>query len=928
MNPVANVYCDQCHARLVTSEGMMPPSEMAEETVELPIRMQGISLPTRTTADDVEEEGDDDTPPWLHELIGSGDEGEGAPQRDEEEALAPAELPDWLSGLDAETEGEEAEVPTTSSEPVTSADDELPDWLSGLSEEPGPAAQNANEPEEEIAPTNEEDLPDWLAGLSPAEGTEVEAFAPSGAPEASAEDESLEDEALPEWLRGGEEPEEPAPEPPPAAESELPDWLQGAAPESAEEYGQEEIADGELPDWLGGSVPSSQETFAEEAEEELPDWLSGTPASQEPESAEAYGAEELPDWLSGSASEPEDAFEDEGELPDWLAGSALEEEPPAAVERGAAREEDAAQATLQGEEGPDWLADLEAPSEEEPRAEVEEELPDWLRGLEEPPQAAVEEPEAAPAPAEDLPGWLSDLEPPAEAVESVSPLGADYPAEEEGAQAPLDASEALSLPEAEEAEPAAEEEGEGALPDWLRDIAPPPDSVAPSRSVNAFLGEEEEDAAEPAPERQPAPEEEDVFEGAKSLEETEIPEWLKSLSPGESEADYEPPAEGIAFAEMPSWLQGLKPPGTGPLPQTGPLSESEVARAEEGGLARAEIPEWVKELRPTGEVSEEVAVFEAGEREPAVVEGPLAGLEGVLPALGLIDVPADFTVQRAPPLPESTVEEAQLWQHLLEQPRGRERPVARARQEQPGWQEVLLRLIILFMISVAAVLAIWELLPGVWTRAPQMRGVEVLATALDTHASGDSVILAVEYSTAYAGELDAVAMALLDQLEEQGVQVYAVTTRSEGRALIERLFTEREDLLAGENTYLPGGAAAIVPFMQSVEAERLIVVGGQASRLRWWVEQNATLGAERLPMSMGMSAAASPFMTPYLYAWDIEGWVVGYAGVASYQEVQGLPPTDEITRPLHGLMFSQWGAALLILLGSLYYLITGKRRRA
>ncbi|MFP4343960.1 MAG: zinc ribbon domain-containing protein [Anaerolineales bacterium] len=903
MNPVVNVYCDHCHARLVTSEGMVPPRQMAEETVELPVRMQGISLPTRAAADDIEEEGEDETPPWLHELISSGGEGEVPPDVEGEEGLARADLPDWLSGLDVEEDGEGGEVLNAGSEkPATASDEELPDWLSDLSDEPEPEVPSRRRAESEVLPANdsEEELPDWLSGLLPEE--EVEEFASAAEPQGA----ELEAEDLPEWLTGLEEPqeEEVAPEMEPVAEGELPDWLQAAGADSVEEYAAEEPfeeedeelpdwlsgaapageaepaeASGaeELPDWLGGSAPETAEPFEEE-DEELPDWLSGAAPAGEAEPAEASGAEELPDWLGGSAPETAEPFEEEvaeGAVPEWLAGSVLEEEAPAEAEA--------------------------------------EEVPDWLAGLEGPPGAVEEAEEVAPAGA--LPDWLSDLEPPAEVGEQLSPF-ATGDREERGALFG-------GTPGSESAPDAEEEPREGEVPNWLRDISPPPPAVVPGRAVNAFVGEEDEQEDE---EDFEADEEEDVFEAAESLGEAEIPEWLKSLSPGEGEVAYEPPVEGLAQADMPSWLQSLKPPGTGPLPQTGPLSEQEAARAEEeGGLARAEIPDWVQQLRPTGEVVEEVSPFEVAEREPPVVEGPLAGLEGVLPALGLVDVPEDFTVQRAPPLPESTVEEAQLWQHLLEQPRGRERPVARGRQEQPGWQEVLLRLFILVMITAAGVLAIWEVLPGIWAQPPDLPGVEVLAAALDTHGPGDSVVLAVEYSTAYAGELDTITLALLDQLEEQEVQVYAVTTRPEGQALIERLFAGREELLLG-STYLPGGAAAIVPFLQSVEVERLVVVGGQATRLRWWVEQNATLGGERLPMSMGMSAAAGPFMTPYLNAWNVDGWVIGYAGVAGYRDVQGLPPADEITRPLQGLMFGQWGAALFILLGALYYLVTGKRR--
>ncbi|MGC9356583.1 MAG: hypothetical protein ACP5GX_01895, partial [Anaerolineae bacterium] len=486
----------------------------------------------------------------------------------------------------------------------------------------------------------------------------------------------------------------------------------------------------------------------------------------------------------------------------------------------------------------------------------------------------------------------------------------DVESEEGVAAEALPEREALP-PEGLETEAPVEIE-EADVPDWLRGVTPPPESARPS--VSAFAVEESEEEEEPAEESQP-------LEGS---EDEEIPDWLRALTPTSDEvaAPGEPP-EGLEQADVPRWLQNLRPPGTGPLPQRDLPPES--AGGVEEDLAPAEIPAWVQELRPTGEVPEEAPPFEAFAEEPAEMEGPLAGLQGMLPALPMVDVPAKYEPRPRSSMPESVVQDAQLWQHLLEQPRGRERPVAR-RRERPGWTRVLVRLFLLLMLLGVAFVSFWDLIPFPLAQPPEQAGVDGLRAALEARQPGETVILAVEYGPAQAGEMEAVAETLLTHLGEREIDVVAVSTLPQGEAIARQLFVN-DDAHLVEASYLPGGASALPQFLESADADFLMVIAGRSERLRWWVEQNATLGTGGLPMGVAVSASVGPLAFPYLDTSNVQGWMIGYPGVAAYRQARGIAPDFEITRRLNALMLAQWGGAGLLLAGAVYSLVAGRKGR-
>jgi hypothetical protein len=138
---------------------------------------------------------------------------------------------------------------------------------------------------------------------------------------------------------------------------------------------------------------------------------------------------------------------------------------------------------------------------------------------------------------------------------------------------------------------------------------------------------------------------------------------------------------------------------------------------------------------------------------------------------------------------------------------------------------------------------------------------------------------------------------------------------------------------------LPGGSAGILGFISSPaqilpsanvgsfsEYAALIVLTDQAESGRAWVEQLQMLGSHQ-PLLVIASAQAGPLLQPYVSSGQITGLISGVAEAARYQVKNNLPA---------GAARAYWDAfgvglmmaVLLIIVGSLWSLITGLRARA
>jgi hypothetical protein len=349
-----------------------------------------------------------------------------------------------------------------------------------------------------------------------------------------------------------------------------------------------------------------------------------------------------------------------------------------------------------------------------------------------------------------------------------------------------------------------------------------------------------------------------------------------------------------------------------------------------------------------------------------------------------MDIPAEFQPSLRPTIPQNIIEQARLWQELLEQPRGTERIVKHPRVRL-GWRETVSRLVITGVLLVAVFIAIMLASQGQFiSQAPQSAGGEMLQETLDTLRAGDSVIVAVEYGASQATEMNYIANALFSHLRDRDAQVILASTQPEGVGMAEHLAattgirrapndqilssdpktsiptssltstatmspTESvtaslpvtQELISGsaitptpsnagitisraQNVrYLPGSASGVLSLLQSTtEADMLLVLAASPERLRWWIEQNALVDA--LPIGVGVSASTMPLIVPYLETRETKGWIVGLADVVAYQESRGLR-FDHFSGKLDALLLTHWAAVGLLVLGGIYSLVVGRK---
>jgi len=453
-NAVGNLFCDNCNARLIQPEGIIPsnlPAGSGSRDESSPVK--GISLPTRAAPNDsdVPLAAEDELPDWLSGLTEDSEELFGtAGEPEEDKADTSSGHPDWLSGLlDENVDFGAAEEPDETEreapDELTFEGGALPDWLAG-------EAAPDNELAPDIADDSLSELPDWLLASADTSGTPAEDSETPDLPDwltAMAEATPAEtpmDSELPEWLTEAQAPTpdtDTAYRPAASTEYALDTETQPATREPRTQPSAEPQLSADLPDWLS-AVDDSEES----GDIELPDWLqepTETPApdlSTQPQ-AEPPGASEEEVTASATteaatsevreiASEmpvvsPASPDPEPADLPEWLSGLEVSTTAPGGIAIFAADDEvpetlmvqpqekpdrfedikPAAPTSVQTDTGIDWEDEL-APSEDKPA-----EMPDWLRGLDisEPrqPQAQSDIFEGdIPAPA-DLPSWLQEL---------------------------------------------------------------------------------------------------------------------------------------------------------------------------------------------------------------------------------------------------------------------------------------------------------------------------------------------------------------------------------------------------------------------------------------------------------------------------------------------------------------------------------------
>jgi hypothetical protein len=352
-------------------------------------------------------------------------------------------------------------------------------------------------------------------------------------------------------------------------------------------------------------------------------------------------------------------------------------------------------------------------------------------------------------------------------------------------------------------------------------------------------------------------------------------------------------------------------------------------------------------MRPLGAAALGAAVGEADAQVEA--SGPLAGLRGVVPAepdIARLKKPPAYTIR----MQVSDTQQANaIALEKLVRSEGEARPVAGrpAITSQHVWRAII------FFVLVAVVA--WAAI----TRSQDTPLPSLLPEVLDASAAVDGlpanpvVLLAVDYEAGYAGEMRAVASAMVDHLILKGAYLALVSTSPTGVALGEELvqqvsglngFPYQEISQYANLGYIPANAAGLLGFAQAPrqftpyaldvnstdvwsqgplqavqnisDFDLVAVLTEDSDKARGWIEQ-VQPQMESKPLIMVLSAQAEPMVRPY-YQSDpnaVTGMVAGLVGGGSYENAHPDLMGGEGPARLYWDAFSSAMLAALILIG-------------
>jgi hypothetical protein len=473
------------------------------------------------------------------------------------------------------------------------------------------------------------------------------------------------------------------------------------------------------------------------------------------------------------------------------------------------------------------------------------------------------------------------------------------------------------------------------IPDWLK----------------SFDSSRVDGASEPVAPVQPA--------FAEKASQADTPDWLNTLQPTDATAlegapifaeDAVPGGDFNAlFTDMPDWLS------TSPSAAPKPEQELPPAAQRLENISPAELPSWVQAMRP---VESAVPQATQGTETDQIPEarGPLAGLQGVLPAS--VFTPTSKPKAYSIKLRATTEQQghAALLEHILEtetkpEPISIISIVNSVRSLRWG---IAILLLLIAVGSLSAGTQIFTLPYGMPIE------LQTAIQALDTVPEDAAVLAVIDYDPSTVGEMEVVASPVVDHMILLRHPRFAfVSTSPTGAALAERLMSGplaehgyQYGVQYMNLGYLPGGLAGIRAFAQNPRAAAplsasltlawdnpplqdiqsfsnfalILLITDNAESGRAWIEQAGLLRGNT-PLVVAASAQAGPMLLPYFQSGQVAGLVNGLnSGAVMEQNNAGRPGIASQYWDAYSLgLFS---AVAMMVVGGLWNLALGLQARA
>ena len=536
---------------------------------------------------------------------------------------------------------------------------------------------------------------------------------------------------------------------------------------------------------------------------------------------------------------------------------------------------------------------------------------------------------------EEVPEWLQRIR----EKKADEPSGSDEAVPEDALRAAAGASLASD-------EPAPDDALRAAAAQAADDPSPPEsDKPTPDDALRAAAADVPSEAEQPEEKATPEPESE-----TDPISEGDSPDWLEAMESedGVPEADLphvpalvggaeEPAGEELGDLDLPDWLGEIEP-----------LEDESASSPQEGSsdLAPATLPNWLEAMRPVDTFRSAVEI-EPEDDQAVESVGPLAGLSGVLLAEPVVAMPRTSSVGSLQlDVSERQYAQAELLHRLVDE----------EEQEAPAMPKRGVRLAV-FRWAIAAVVLIAVSLPII-TGVPSFalpslepRELGALFSLVERLPLEQPVLVVFDYEPGYAGELEAVSGAFLDQMMARGLPLASMSTRPTGPALALLAlepFVDRYEYENGQSIvnlgYLSGGQTAVqlfaispreavlegfampeqvqevweTPVLDEVEVlsdfGMVAVITADSESARVWAEQ-ARPNMGDTPLVVVLSAGAEPLVRPYFEGSDrtIGGILSGLPAAVAYELRNGRP----------GLAQERWDAFGSVMLAAELVLLAG-----
>jgi uncharacterized integral membrane protein len=402
------------------------------------------------------------------------------------------------------------------------------------------------------------------------------------------------------------------------------------------------------------------------------------------------------------------------------------------------------------------------------------------------------------------------------------------------------------------------------------------------------------------------------------------------------------PAVPIGMDSLPDWISAE--PGEG---------ETSDSPGDQPGLAPAEMPGWLEALKPVGLVKTALAGSARPPKQSAPTTGSLSSATG--PLTGKTPLPVTTTpLGSSPPVVKSETQQqyaAMMEQVLTRGPAPAEQaPKQKKRSRKLLWVIIVALVLIVLLLFAAVGLGFLPL--------PQLFSAETVSfhRAIESLPSGVPVLVALEYSPAFAGELNPISMATMEHLAQKEANVTFISTQPAGPILAEDLLIQINKIYPSydissktENLgYLSGGSIGLLGFalhpMSAIQNgwdgqpawskpalegitsldqfSAVLVLSENADISRDWIEQvQPRLGTA--PLLIATSAQTGPLLEPYSASGQVKGLVAGISGAVAYENMTGKRSEGS---NLWGLYLAGQIVAVLVILLGLILRVTRDRK--